>query len=131
MSYLYIYIYIYIDNIVFFCYTLSYLSYFIGVNDLQKILNSLTEKEVVVDCRTRAEYESGHIPGAINIPMGNELDQLSELQDYRKIYLYCQSGRRSQSVYTSLMSKGLDNMICLRSSGMAEWKKYGYHVETK
>ena len=101
-----------------------------GVRDLQKILNSLTEDEVVIDCRTPDEYEAGHIPGAVNIPMGKELDQLGELRDYRKIYLYCQSGRRSQSVYTSLISKGLDNLVCLRSSGLAEWKKCGYHVET-
>ena len=100
-----------------------------GVDDLQKILNSLTDDEVVVDCRTRAEYEAGHIPGAINIPMGKELDHLGELRDYRKIYLYCQSGRRSQSVYTSLLSKGLDNMVCLRSSGFDEWKKCGYNLE--
>ena len=100
-----------------------------GVDDLQKILNSLTDDEVVVDCRTRAEYEAGHIPGAINIPMGKELDHLGELGDYRKIYLYCQSGRRSQSVYTSLLSKGLDSMVCLRSSGLDEWKKCGYNLE--
>ena len=100
-----------------------------GVRDLQKILTALSENEVVIDCRTPDEYEAGHIPGAINLPMGKELDQLGELQDYRKIYLYCYSGRRSQSVFATLTSKGLDNLVCLGSSGMAEWKKFGYPVE--
>ena len=100
-----------------------------GVRDLQKILTALSENEVVIDCRTPDEYEAGHIPGAINLPMGKELDQLSELQDYRKIYLYCYSGRRSQTVFATLTSKGLDNLVCLGSSGMAEWKKFGYPVE--
>ena len=101
-----------------------------GVNDLQKILYSLSKDEVVIDCRTPNEYEGGHIPGSINIPMGKELNHLCELRDYRKIYLYCQSGRRSQSVYASLISKGLDNLICLSSSGLDEWKKCGYNLET-
>ena len=100
-----------------------------GVRDLQKILTALSENEVVIDCRTPDEYEAGHIPGAINLPMGKELDQLGELQDYRKIYLYCYSGRRSQSVFATLTSKGLDNLVCLGSSGMAEWEKFGYPVE--
>ena len=100
-----------------------------GVRDLQKILTDLSEDEVVIDCRTLDEYESGHIPGSINLPMGNELQQIGELRDYRKIYLYCYSGRRSQSVFDTLKSKGLVNLVCLRTSGMEEWKKYGYSVE--
>lgn len=100
-----------------------------GVRDLQKILTALSENEVVIDCRTPDEYEAGHIPGAINLPMGKELDQLGELRVYRKIYLYCYSGRRSQTVFATLTSKGLDNLVCLGSSGMAEWKKFGYPVE--
>ena len=83
----------------------------------------------MIDCRTRAEYEGGHIPGAINIPMGKELDHFDELGDYSKIYLYCQSGRRSQSVYTSLLSKGLNNMVCLGSSGVDDWIKCGFQIE--
>ena len=100
-----------------------------GVRDLQKILNAMSVDEVVIDCRTTDEYQAGHIPGAINLPMGKELDQLDELRDYQKIYLYCYSGRRSQTVFSTLTSKGLDNLVCLGSSGMAEWEKFGYSVE--
>jgi hypothetical protein len=32
-------------------------------------------------------------------------------------------------VFATLTSKGLDNMVCLGSSGMAEWKKLGYFIE--
>ena len=101
-----------------------------GVSDLHKIINSPIKEEAVIDCRTSIEYESGHIPGAINIPMGKELDHLDELREYSKIYIYCQSGRRSQTVYTSLLSKGMNNMVCLGSSGLDEWKKCGYQMET-
>ena len=100
-----------------------------GVRDLQKIINSLTDDEMVIDCRTNTEYESGFIPGAVNIPMGKELEHLDQLRDYRKIYIYCQSGRRSQSVYTNLLGKGLNNIVCLGSSGLDEWKKCGYQID--
>lgn len=100
-----------------------------GIHDLQKIHAALSEGEAVVDCRTQKEYEAGHIPGALNVPMGNELERLGELQNLRKIYLYCHSGRRAQAVYATLASKGLDNMVCLGSSGMADWISCGYSVE--
>ena len=100
-----------------------------GIHDLQKIHAVLSEGEAVVDCRTPKEYEAGHIPGALNVPMGNELERLGELQSLRKIYLYCHSGRRAQAVYATLASKGVDNMVCLGSSGMADWRSCGYSVE--
>jgi glyoxylase-like metal-dependent hydrolase (beta-lactamase superfamily II)/rhodanese-related sulfurtransferase len=100
-----------------------------GVSDLKQILTSLPDDEIVIDCRTPDEYTAGHIPGAINIPMGKELEQMGKLHDYSKIYLYCHSGRRSQAMFTSLSGKGLENVVCLGSSGMAEWKKLGFDVE--
>ena len=101
----------------------------LGIHDLQKIHSALSEGEAVVDCRTQKEYEAGHIPGALNVPMGNEFERLGELQNLRKIYLYCHSGRRAQAVYATLASKGLDNMVCLGSSGMADWISCRYSVE--
>ena len=100
-----------------------------GVCDLQKIHAALSEGEVVIDCRTPDEYEAGHVPGALNVPMGKELERLGELQNCRKIYLYCHSGRRAQTVYATLTTKGLANLVCLGSSGMADWKASGYPVE--
>ena len=100
-----------------------------GVRDLQRIHAALPEGEIVVDCRTPDEYEAGHVPGALNVPMGKELGRLGELQNWRKIYLYCHSGRRAQTVYAALTTKGLSNMVCLGSSGMADWRVSGYPVE--
>ena len=100
-----------------------------GVRDLHKIHAALSKGEFVIDCRRPDEYKLGHIPGALNVPMGKELERLGELQDCRKIYLYCHSGRRAQTVYANLTTKGLANLVCLRSSGMEDWKASGYPVE--
>ena len=100
-----------------------------GVPNLHKIHAALSKGEVVIDCRTPDEYKLGHFPGALNVPMGKELERVVELQDCRKIYLYCHSGRRAQTVYTNLTTKGLANLVCLRSSVMAGRKASGYPIE--
>ena len=79
--------------------------------------------------RTPVEYSVWHVPGSINLPLGKELDNIDELQKWQKIYVYCHSGRRSQTVYINLTNKGLKNVICLRSSGMVDWVASGYPVE--
>ena len=98
-------------------------------HDLKRINDELSENEVVMDCRTPKEYAVGHVPGSINLPLGKELENIDELQKWQKIYIYCHSGRRSQTVYINLTNKGLKNVICLRSSGMVDWISSGYPVE--
>lgn len=50
----------------------------------------------VVDVRSRQEYMSGHIPGAINLPLEDYQQAQSLLPDKQApIYLYCASGARS------------------------------------
>ena len=49
---------------------------------------------VLLDVRTKEEYESGHIPGAINIPLSDINDTpISSLPDKSQMILvYCRSG---------------------------------------
>ncbi len=44
---------------------------------------------VVVDVRPREEYEAGHIPGAISLPLPELEDRLSELPQENEIVAYC------------------------------------------
>lgn len=67
---------------------------------------------VIVDVRTREEYDEGHIPGAILIP--NEsigCDSPEALPDYDQIILiYCRSGNRSRQAAQKLASMGYTNI---------------------
>lgn len=50
---------------------------------------------IIVDVRTKEEYEEGHIKDAINIPL-DEIDQASnQLAKNDTILIYCRSGNRS------------------------------------
>ena len=52
------------------------------------------EDFVLVDVRTELEYSNGHVEGAINIPVDELRDRLSELDPNKTIVEYCQVGLR-------------------------------------
>lgn len=62
------------------------------------------KNEILVDVRTPEEYTSGHIPGAINIPL-NECSKV-KLDPDQKYNLYCLSGSRANLAKTILKERG-------------------------
>lgn len=72
---------------------------------LQEIIQE--EKAILVDVRTKEEYEESHIKDAINIPY-DEIDEKVKLDKTKKIYVYCKSGKRSQIAYEKLKALGYE-----------------------
>jgi len=72
---------------------------------------------LLLDVRTRGEFQSGHIPGAVNIPLGNDLAHIP--QD-REIIVICQSGMRSLSACKQLKKLGYNDITNVKS-GMSGW----------
>ena len=64
-----------------------------------------TENAVLLDVRDRQEYDSGHIPEAVNIPR-DEIEKVKEQIPDKEtvIFAYCYSGRRSD-ISVSMMKK--------------------------
>ena len=102
-----------------------------NMDDLHQVWQELPPKTLVMDNRTPEEYARGHVPGSRNIPMGTEDAHVDELRDYDKVYLYCRSGRRAQTTTTNLNFQGLNHIVCISHSGMPDWEKAGYPVETQ
>lgn len=75
---------------------------------------------MLIDVRTPGEYASGHIDGAVNIPIG-EFDQ--RRQDLETIdgpiVVYCQTGGRSASAYEKLRQMGHEQVFDM--GGIGEW----------
>lgn len=84
---------------------------------------------VLVDVRSPEEYTSGHVPGAINLPIDQIEARLGELEPYRSgdVYVICQSGGRSARASTQLASKGFHPVDV--AGGTAAWKAAGYPTE--
>ena len=67
----------------------------------------LSEGGLLVDVRTPGEYASGHIEGALNIPLGELSARATELgAKDRPIVLYCTSGSRSAVAEHTLQKLG-------------------------
>lgn len=69
-------------------------------------------KPLIVDVRTREEYNHGAYPDAINIPLDELMERLDELGDNvdREIVVYCASGARSAYAQRILMQLGYANV---------------------
>ncbi|CAN5918805.1 MBL fold metallo-hydrolase [soil metagenome] len=82
----------------------------------------------VLDVRGRSEWETGHLPGVENIPVGHLVERLAELPHDRPLVVHCQSGARSAIAASVRRAQGMTNVINL-SGGFAEWQACGQPVE--
>lgn len=66
-------------------------------------------KATIVDVRTSAEYEGGHFPNAINIPLDEVPQRLDEFKKMdQPVIAYCKSGNRSGMAVAFLKQAGLN-----------------------
>ena len=61
---------------------------------------------VVIDVRTPAEYSSGHIPGAVNIPFDQVAQRIAEVDASNGVALYCMMGPRARKGESALLAAG-------------------------
>lgn len=62
---------------------------------------------VIVDVRTRAEYQQGHIKGSVNIPLNNLSAEVKKLKTGNPVITCCASGMRSAQARGILKSMGI------------------------
>ncbi len=84
----------------------------------------------VIDVRSKQEFESGHVPGAVNIPLPDLKARMAELEPYREkeVALICAVGGRSSSATKYLQTEGFTGAINV-SGGTKAWVQAGYPTE--
>lgn len=85
-----------------------------GYDDPGRLLQLIREAKpahFLVDVRTPAEYETGHIPTAINIPVDVIGTKPPTGQKDVLIIVYCRSGNRSSTARKILMDLGYTNIV--------------------
>lgn len=75
---------------------------------------------LLVDVRTAAEYDGGHIPTAINVPFQVIAEQLPDAEGDPIIVVYCRSGRRSGIAFDTLRSRGYNRIVDF--GGIVRWR---------
>lgn len=93
----------------------------IPAGEIKSILDKdKTGEFLLLDVRQPVEYEAGHIPGAMLIPLGELEARQAELDRSKKIIVYCRSGHRSMAAAIALCGLGFKGVHQL-NGGILNW----------
>jgi len=100
----------------------------VSAKEFKRVLTS-DEKFILLDVRSGSEFMAAHIPGALNIDRGR-LEWIAPSiikKTDRRIYVYCQDGKRSGFATERLLEMGYTNTIHI-ADGFQAWVTNGYQV---
>ncbi|MHC4120199.1 MAG: rhodanese-like domain-containing protein [Planctomycetota bacterium] len=85
----------------------------------------------ILDVRAPQEYNSGYVPGAINMDHKEISARLDELKPYmdKDVVVYCELGLRARKAQTILKNAGFGRVYHL-TGDMAGWRNAGLPMET-
>ena len=89
----------------------------------QKLTNLVNREEAtVIDIRGQADFNKGHIQGAVNIPLSKIKENTQDLEKYkgRPIIMVCANGIQVAGACDSLRKAGFDQVHKL-AGGMTSW----------
>jgi rhodanese-related sulfurtransferase len=106
----------------------------LGQLDLAPEVNVQTVAEVkdredvyVLDVRQQWEYDEGHIPGVVLLPLGELPSRLGEVPTDQTVIVTCRTGNRSGQAVDFLRQNGFDNVHNMLG-GIVAWEQAGYEV---
>jgi rhodanese-related sulfurtransferase len=100
----------------------------IAVDEVNRLITSEPETELlVVDVRTREEYDAGHIEGAVSVPVSELSNSTEKFNTSTKIIVYCANGSNSTLVCDMLIKNGSARVYNV-VGGMDAWNESGYTV---
>lgn len=101
-----------------------------SVNPGEATLLINREDAQIVDVREPAEFASGHLPEARNIPVGKLAERIGELEKFKDkpVLLCCASGMRSGKAGGELKKHGFSKIYNL-AGGVDAWVGAGYPIK--
>jgi rhodanese-related sulfurtransferase len=88
---------------------------------------ALDQGAAVIDVREPKEFRTGHLPGAVNIPMGQLAARMGEIDRSRPVYVVCASGNRSGAMTDVLTAAGFHAINV--AGGTSAWARSGRPIE--
>lgn len=99
---------------------------FIAPRQLAAQLGS-DDAPVVLDVRSQAEFDAGHVPGALLIAHDQLAERLDEIPAGRDVVVYCHSGRRATLAERVLLAN--DRKVTQLDGSWIGWQAAGLPVE--
>ena len=99
--------------------------------DLDAFIAAAESEILLLDVRTKQEFESGHVPKAKHLPLAEVTPQHWLLRDHAKsdpVYVICESGARSGRAAKALAAGGFTAINV--TAGTAGWRARGLPLET-
>jgi len=78
----------------------------------------------VLDVREDHEFRSGHVPGAIHVPVKRLPDRVAKLKKDKPYAVICASGSRSAGATNYLLDNGFEGAVSVRG-GTSAWARSG------
>ncbi len=80
----------------------------------------------ILDVRSKEEFASGHIPGAINLPITELAGRVNELAAYKdtELVVHCETGPRAGMATWLLKRNGFSRLVALEGH-MRAWRSAG------
>jgi phage shock protein E len=79
--------------------------------DNSQLNDAIKNGAFLVDVRSSAEFSSGSVKGAVNIPLDQVANQLTQFKDKKSIVVFCRSGNRSGQAKSILEQNGFQDVI--------------------
>ena len=99
--------------------------------DVEALETAMAQGALVVDVRQPDEYEAGHVPGAVLVPLGevpDHVDQFRPPSGSGTVYVICRSGARSMRACEFVTQHGIDAVNV--AGGTLAWVAAGRDVVT-
>src|SRR4051794_35651736 len=94
--------------------------------DVDEMADRMATGAVVVDVREPDEYEAGHVPGALLVPLSDLADRVDDVPSGQPVLLICKSGGRSMRAAEYLTTFGRD--VTNVAGGTMAWMHSGRDV---
>lgn len=84
---------------------------------------------ILLDVREDDEWQAGHAPDAVHIPMGDIPSRAGEVDNQSEVYVVCKAGGRSARVVEYLNRVGYDAINV--DGGMLAWQAAGRPIQSE
>lgn len=84
--------------------------------NVDKVRELVENGDFIVDVREKYEYKRGHIKNALNIPLSELRNRVSEIPKDVPVYVHCRSGQRSYNAALALQNLGYENVYNITGS---------------